>query len=149
MSAALPVESDVTPPSVRNQTYNMDPARVPGAASSSPTKRPTQGDMVPTRNHRGRIVALAFMSAALLATTACSSDDKPTSSSNGSGSSSSDGGSTLGSPNKATGTPIKIGFAYDGPSATGDATDTFTGAKAAAQYANDLLRGIHGHPVDL
>src|SRR5260221_8979896 len=105
--------------------------------------------MVPTRSHRRRTVALAaFISTVLLATAACSSD-KPTSSGNGSGSSSSDAGSVLGSPNKATGTPIKIGFVYDGPGAAGDATDNFTGGKVAAQYANDFLGGINGHPIDL
>jgi branched-chain amino acid transport system substrate-binding protein len=55
----------------------------------------------------------------------------------------------LGPSKKATGTPIKVGFVYDGPGAAGDATDTFRGGKVAAKYANQYLNGIDGQPVEL
>jgi branched-chain amino acid transport system substrate-binding protein len=87
------------------------------------------------------------MAAALLATAACGSAEKSPASS-GSSTSSADK-DVLGSPNKVSGTPIKIGFVYDGPGAAGDATDTFRGGKAATLYANDYLGGINGHPIDL
>jgi branched-chain amino acid transport system substrate-binding protein len=55
----------------------------------------------------------------------------------------------LGTPNKATGTPIKLGFAYDGKTDAIDTTGDLGAAKAAAAYANDYLGGIGGHPIQL
>ncbi len=55
----------------------------------------------------------------------------------------------LGASNKATGTPITIGVISEGKSAAIDATDEIKGIRAAADYANEYLGGIAGHPIAL
>ncbi|ASR03229.1 ABC transporter substrate-binding protein [Gordonia rubripertincta] len=96
-----------------------------------------------TRTGR-RLLATTLLSAALTAgMVACSSSD--------------DGGdsaaepsvneSVLGTPNKATGTPVTIGFVSEGKSPTIDTSDEIRGAQAAAAYANEYLGGIGGHPI--
>lgn len=57
--------------------------------------------------------------------------------------------SVLGTPNKATGTPITIGFISDGKSQAIDVSDEIRGAVAAADYANEYLGGIGGHPIEV
>ena len=109
--------------------------------------------MLNVQDHRsaatryGRVtVGLAM--AALLAT-ACSSSSK---SSGGSSSSSSSGASpaALGTPDKATGTPVSIGLISDGGSgAIGTAALVEQGAKMAVAYANDYKGGLAGHPITL
>jgi branched-chain amino acid transport system substrate-binding protein len=55
----------------------------------------------------------------------------------------------LGTPQKATGTPIKIGFVNDGKTAQIDSSGSWTTAEATAKYANDYLNGINGHVIEL
>jgi len=55
----------------------------------------------------------------------------------------------LGTPNKATGTPLKIGYIWDGQTQAADATPQRDALKATAEYADDHLGGINGHPIDL
>ncbi len=79
-----------------------------------------------------------------------------TSSGGGSGSSTSGGKSgsaastsVLGTPHKATGSPIKIGYVNDGQGEQTDNSGQWEMAKAAASYANDYLNGINGHVIQL
>jgi branched-chain amino acid transport system substrate-binding protein len=55
----------------------------------------------------------------------------------------------LGTPNKATGTPIKVGFVSDGKTASLDSTSQIAASKAAADYVNAYLGGVNGHPLVL
>lgn len=55
----------------------------------------------------------------------------------------------LGTPKKATGTPIKVGFVNDGNSGAIDNTGYWVTAQTAAKYANDYLGGLNGHIIDL
>jgi branched-chain amino acid transport system substrate-binding protein len=59
------------------------------------------------------------------------------------------GGDPLGTPQKATGTPVKIGYISDGRSASIDNTDELLTAEATAKWANDYQNGLAGHPIDL
>ncbi|MEV0766798.1 ABC transporter substrate-binding protein [Nocardia salmonicida] len=56
---------------------------------------------------------------------------------------------TLGTPNKATGDPITIGFISEGKAAAIDNTDEIKAAEAAAAYANNYLGGLGGRPVQI
>jgi branched-chain amino acid transport system substrate-binding protein len=55
----------------------------------------------------------------------------------------------LGTPNKATGTPIKLGFVNDGASQGINNSGYFTTAQTAVKYANDYLGGLNGHVLSL
>jgi branched-chain amino acid transport system substrate-binding protein len=57
------------------------------------------------------------------------------------------GDAVLGTPNKATGSPITIGISNPGKTGAVDTTDENTAAKAAVAYANDYLGGINGHVI--
>jgi branched-chain amino acid transport system substrate-binding protein len=85
----------------------------------------------------------------LVTATACGGGASKTSSNSGSTSSSSAASAVLGTPTKATGTPVTIGFISDGKSETIDLTSELQAAKAAAQYVNDYLGGLAGHPITL
>lgn len=98
------------------------------------------------RFERGSRVVLGVSSVALaaLALTACGSSSAKSTSTR------SDSGSTvLGVAKKGTGTPVKVGFAFDGLTSTIDTSDQEKGADAAVAYANAHLGGIGGHPVDV
>jgi branched-chain amino acid transport system substrate-binding protein len=105
------------------------------------------------RSLRKRGAALACVAAALLLAAGCGSSSSKTSGSSGSASSSSSASSTassaaLGTPHKASGTPYVFGLIND---ETGPVT--FPEARqaeiAAADYVNDYLGGINGHPIQL
>jgi branched-chain amino acid transport system substrate-binding protein len=92
----------------------------------------------------GRVTA-AFVFAALVGS-ACGSSTKSSST----GATSAGGAaSLLGQPNKATGTPVKVGLISDGKSATIDDTSEISAAQASADYVNAYRGGIGGHPIDL
>ena len=55
----------------------------------------------------------------------------------------------LGPDKPASGTPVKIGFVYDGQSAAIDTTHQVVSARAVVKYANEKLGGIGGHPIQL
>jgi len=57
--------------------------------------------------------------------------------------------SLLGTPNKATGTPIKIGLVSDGKTDAIDNTQSVAASKAVFDYANDYLGGINGHVIEV
>jgi branched-chain amino acid transport system substrate-binding protein len=108
------------------------------------------------RVRTGGRAAAAILAAALLAagcgssssSSGAASGGSSTSASTSTGSSSSGGTSALGTPKKATGTPYVFGLIND---ETGPVT--FPEARqaeiAAADYVNNYLGGINGHPIQL
>lgn len=94
---------------------------------------------------RRRRIAAAMIAGVMVASlAACGSDDD----SGGSAEASVDE-SSLGTPNKATGTPITLGFISEGAGATINNEDEIKGAQAAASYVNEYLGGLGGHPITL
>ena len=57
--------------------------------------------------------------------------------------------SPLGTPKKATGSLVTLGFVSDGKSDTIDASADINGAQAAVSYANNYLGGLAGHKIAL
>lgn len=111
------------------------------------------------RARHGRRPAVRRLSLTLVALTAlglvaagCADDsadtaDKSTTTEAGSGSAT-DAEALLGTPDKASGTPVKVGVISDGATQAFDNTSEFVAAKAAADYWNDYKGGIDGHPVE-
>ncbi len=95
-----------------------------------------------------RIVAAA-LGALLLLTAAACGDDNDNKSDSGSGTTAPANDAALGTPKKATGTPVTIGLIGDGKSEAIDNTPEIAAAKAAAQYVNEYLGGVAGHPITL
>jgi branched-chain amino acid transport system substrate-binding protein len=96
---------------------------------------------------------LVGLSAVALLAAACSSSSK-SSGSAGSGSSpsvsSGAASAALGTPDKATGTPVNVGLISDGGSgAIGTAPLVEQGAKMVVAYANAYRGGLAGHPINL
>ncbi|WP_254190563.1 ABC transporter substrate-binding protein [Nocardia noduli] len=87
---------------------------------------------------------MATLSVMLTVTmSACSSDDSTSSTAPTADETS------LGTPNKATESPVTIGFILDGKSQIADTSDELLGARAAVGYANNYLGGVNGHTIDL
>jgi branched-chain amino acid transport system substrate-binding protein len=57
--------------------------------------------------------------------------------------------SPLGTPKKATGSVVTVGFVSDGKSDAIDNTPEIKAAQAAVSYANDYLGGLAGHKIAL
>ena len=57
--------------------------------------------------------------------------------------------SPLGTPKKATGSLVTLGFVSDGKTDTIDASADIDGAQAAVSYANNYLGGLAGHKIAL
>ena len=94
--------------------------------------------------------AVGVCLAAAVTLSACSSSKDTTSSPSGANpGSTSSGASALGTPNKATGSAVEVGFISDGKAQAFDLTDELNGAKAAAAYVNDYKGGINGHRIEL
>lgn len=55
----------------------------------------------------------------------------------------------LGPDQPTSGTPVKLGYAYDGQSPVSDTTDQIVAARAVVKYANAKLGGVAGHPIQL
>jgi len=97
------------------------------------------------------------LAALALTVTACSSSGSSANSSSSTaassgastGSSSTDSADPFATPNKATGSTIKIGYVSDGKSDALDVTEADKAAKAALQYANEYLGGLNGHVLDM
>ena len=109
---------------------------------------------------RGAPALLAAVTIAGLA--ACSSSNASTSSTSSSGSDSSapaasgsasalstTGLSQFLPGKKATGTPVKVGLINNEGSSASASPNVGDAAVAAAQYANDELGGIAGHPIQV
>jgi branched-chain amino acid transport system substrate-binding protein len=111
------------------------------------------GGLLPGHTHRGRKVVTTVVVATVVLSlgAACSSKASTSTQASGSRRSASPptAQSVLGTPNKATGTPLKIGYIWDGQTQALDATGQRDALKATAEYANDYLGGINGHPIGL
>jgi branched-chain amino acid transport system substrate-binding protein len=107
-----------------------------------------------TRLRRGGAAFAAIAAAALLAAGCGSSSSSTTSASGGSSgsgnsaSTSAGSGASLGTPKKATGSPYVFGLIND---ETGPVTfpESRQAEIAAADYVNNYLGGINGHPIQL
>lgn len=100
------------------------------------------------RTLTGRVLAAVALVGLLAGVTACASDDKD-SSSGGGGATTTAGASALGTPNPASGTPIKIGFVSDGKSANVDNSAEVPSAQATVKWINEYQGGLAGHPIEL
>lgn len=99
------------------------------------------------RTRSGARLVGAFLVTAGLLVSACGS-----SSDNGSSSTTEKGGdaaSVLGSPDRATGTPVKIGLITNGVGQGFDQHDDEPVAKATANWINEYRDGIGGHPIEI
>lgn len=104
---------------------------------------------MPLNTRFGR--ATAACAVAALVATACGSSTKSTSSPTSDANATPVGSvaNLLGQPDKATGTPVKVGFISDGKSNTIDDTPEISAAQASAAYVNSYRGGAGGHPIDL
>jgi branched-chain amino acid transport system substrate-binding protein len=91
-----------------------------------------------------RLLAVTGTVAFVLVAAACSSSPSSSSTSTNAGSA-----SVLGPTNKATGSPVLVGFISDGQSPGIDASTEIPAAGAAVSYINDHLGGIAGHVLQL
>jgi branched-chain amino acid transport system substrate-binding protein len=71
------------------------------------------------------------------------------SNSSGGGESKSTALRVLGTKHVATGTPVKVGYVYDGTLAGINQTADIDGTQAAVKYVNNYMNGIAGHPITL
>ncbi|MCW2527397.1 MAG: hypothetical protein JWM76_2257 [Pseudonocardiales bacterium] len=100
-----------------------------------------------TRGARSLVVGLVVLPLVL---TACSSSKNDSADVGGSVTTSQSAkDNVLGTPNKATGSPIVIGFNNPGPRETGSAVDENVAARALVKYANEYLGGVNGHVIQL
>jgi branched-chain amino acid transport system substrate-binding protein len=95
-----------------------------------------------------RKLVLLASAAALLALGACASDGDDASGGSDGPAGTADA-SLLGPENAATDTPIKIGLVVDGASDAMDSTSVMASGRATAEYANQHLGGINGHPIEI
>ncbi len=108
----------------------------------------------PLRSRLRPVYALSVAAACLAVTVAgCSSSGSSSTSSSTSsspaatGSGSAAASAALGTPDKATGSPITIAILNPGQTAAVDTTPANTSAVAAVAYANAYLGGINGHVI--
>jgi branched-chain amino acid transport system substrate-binding protein len=104
------------------------------------------GEKMRTKTER-RLVGILGAGLLALAAGACSSSKSGNTAS--SATSTSVDLAALGTVHRASGTPIKVGFIYNGQTQTLDDRPQFAMAKATAAYANEYLGGVAGHPVQL
>lgn len=102
---------------------------------------------------RSALSAPALLLALSLTLAACGDDagdtDDVTNPGGGASAGAGAGDAALGEENKATGEPVKIGFAYEGTSAAIDTAKQGDAAEAVVKYANEYLGGIGGRPIEL
>jgi branched-chain amino acid transport system substrate-binding protein len=99
----------------------------------------------PSSPRRIARLALPLAIVAVTALTACSDGDDSTASPEVSASAV----PLLGPTNKATGTPVKVGFAFEGTTTAIDTSNQAKAAEAVVAYANEHLGGLGGRPVEL
>src|SRR5262245_35700275 len=104
-----------------------------------------------SRTWQARFVAV-FAALAIVGAAACTSSSSSgnggTPSSNSTTQSSASSGPLLGTPHKATGTPVKIGFLTTGGNCSGCTAQAETpAARAAVDWLNDYDNGLAGHPI--
>jgi branched-chain amino acid transport system substrate-binding protein len=103
-----------------------------------------------SRRWRRRALAAAALTVLLLPVAACGGDDnKDSASKSDDTTGTSAKADLLGSTNKATGEPVKIGMVSDGATDAYDNTDELRSAKAAAEYWNNHKGGIGGRPIQV
>lgn len=103
-----------------------------------------------THSRRRAVVAIAAISALSLAAAACAeSKTDDTASSSKTSAAPAGGASLLGTPNKATGSPVKVGVISDGATQAFDNSSEFASTKAAADYWNEYRNGIAGHVIEV
>jgi branched-chain amino acid transport system substrate-binding protein len=93
--------------------------------------------MTSVRFRRCKRAATACITAALVAAATITTAGVPAA-----------GAAVLGSTDKATGTPVKVGLISDGKSDAIDNTPEIKAAQAATQYVNQYKGGV-AHPIDL
>jgi len=101
-----------------------------------------------TPARRRLVVAMVAFSALSLAAGACAESNDDGASSPKTTAASTGGGSLLGTPNKATGSAVKVGIISDGATQAFDNSSEFASAKAAADYWNEYRKGIDGHVIE-
>jgi ABC-type branched-subunit amino acid transport system substrate-binding protein len=100
-------------------------------------------------DRRSRL-AVAIAAVVLVLAAGCTSRDQATAGSDGTTPGTARSTADLLGPSRpATGTPIKVGMISDGKSDAIDGTPQQFAAAATAQYVNEHLGGIDGHPIDL
>jgi branched-chain amino acid transport system substrate-binding protein len=98
----------------------------------------------------GRAAVLVLSVGVLVAAVACTSKDEGTTAGPaGTGPGTTVDASVLGTPNKATGTPLKIGLVDDGKTDAIDHTALVAAFRGTASYIDDYLGGFNGHPFDI
>ncbi|HKE76244.1 MAG TPA: ABC transporter substrate-binding protein [Acidimicrobiales bacterium] len=104
-----------------------------------------------SRRWRRRALAAAALTVLLLPVAACGGDDNKDSASKSDDTTgtTANAADLLGSTNKATGEPVKIGMVSDGATDAYDNTDELRSAKAAAEYWNNYKGGIGGRPIQV
>jgi branched-chain amino acid transport system substrate-binding protein len=105
--------------------------------------------MARSRSRRWSAIAVALVALIAAGCGSSSKDSGGGGGSNASTTTTSDLTAALGTPNAATGTPIKIGFVSDGKSEAIDNSAETPGGQAAAKYVNEYLGGIAGHRIEL
>jgi branched-chain amino acid transport system substrate-binding protein len=93
--------------------------------------------------------AIVALVVAALVGSACGSSTKSSSTGVAKSTSAGSDASVLGRPDKAAGTPVKVGLISDGKSDTIDDTPEIAAAQASAAYINGYRGGVNGHPIDL
>jgi branched-chain amino acid transport system substrate-binding protein len=103
------------------------------------------------RRKRSRRLATALVAVVLLVAAACGGDDDDAGGGNGSSDGSGDAPAdeVLGTPNPASGDPVKVGFIADGRTPVLDNTHMVPAAEATVDYLNEYQGGIAGHPIEL
>lgn len=91
---------------------------------------------------------VAAVTAVSLGAAGCADDSSKADSTTTTAKSNSNSADLLGSPNAATGTPVKVGVISDGATQAFDNTSEFAAANAAVDYWNDYKGGIAGHKVE-
>jgi branched-chain amino acid transport system substrate-binding protein len=92
---------------------------------------------------------LACGAAAVLAACGSSNDAGSTTSTASGGGGGTSTTSVLGTPKKATGTPVVFGMINDETNAGVTFPELRTAAQAAAKYLNEYRNGIGGHPIEI
>src|SRR4051812_44265218 len=55
----------------------------------------------------------------------------------------------LGTKDPASGTPVKVGFVFDGKAPNTDSTYQLNASQAIVKYLNEYQKGLGGHPIEL